>query len=36
MEWLAFLASLAANEKVRSQVDDQFDMEESVRQEDIG
>jgi len=34
-ELLAFLASLEANKKFRSQVDDQFDVEEAVGEEDI-
>ena len=35
MELLAFLASLEANKKVTNQVDDQFDVEEEVGEEDI-
>ena len=34
-ELLAFLASLEANKKIRSQADDQFGVEEAVREEDI-
>ena len=34
-ELLAFLASLEANKKIRSQADDQFGVEEAVGEEDI-
>jgi len=35
MELLAFLASLEANKKSGSYVDDQFDVEEVVGEEDV-
>ena len=34
-ELFAFLASLEANKKIRSQADDQFGVEEAVGEEDI-